>query len=404
MTSGSGDADGASADGASADGASADGASADGASADGEPVAPGSPAVTLVGFARALKAAGLPVTQDRTQTYLRAVAAVGVTGRSGVYWAGRATLCADPDHVARYDRVFADWFAGVWPRLVPGRSSAPRTMPALADADRGGRGEGGDVELIRARASDVDVLRHRDIAELTPAERLLLADLFARIRPVPPRRRAVRRTPHHRGDLDPRRTLREQLRRGGEPGRVRYRRRNERPRRVVLIVDVSGSMSAYADALLRLGHVWVRSAPRSTEVFTVGTRLTRVSRALRQRDPDAALRGAGEQVPDWSGGTRLGEMLRAFLDRWGQRGMARGAVVVVFSDGWERGDPALLATQMARLARLAHRVVWVNPHRGKAGYRPVQGGIAAALPYIDDFLAGHSMATFGELVEVVGRA
>jgi hypothetical protein len=163
-------------------------------------------------------------------------------------------------------------------------------------------------------------------------------------------------------------------------------------------------MSPYADALLRLAHVWVRSAPRTTEVFTVGTRLTRVSRALRARDPDNALRGAGEQVPDWSGGTRLGEVLRAFLDRWGQRGVARGAVVVVFSDGWERGDPAMLAEQMQRLRRLAHRVVWVNPHRGKAGYRPVQGGIAAALPYVDDFLAGHSLATFAELVEVVGRA
>ncbi|HEY6797861.1 MAG TPA: VWA domain-containing protein [Kineosporiaceae bacterium] len=365
-------------------------------------------ATTLTGFARALRAAGLPVTQDRTQTYLRAVATVGVTDRSGVYWAGRATLCADPDHVALYDRVFADWFAGVRPRLVPARSGvAGRSMPPLSDADPDGRGERGerrDVELVRARASDVDLLRHRDIAELTPAERLLLAEIFARIRPVPPRRRAVRRTAWHRGRVDARRTLREQLRRGGEPGRIRYRRPSERPRRVVLLLDVSGSMSPYADALLRLGHVWVRGAPRSTEVFTVGTRLTRVSRALRQRDPDAALRGAGEQVPDWSGGTRLGEVLRAFLDRWGQRGLARGAVVVIFSDGWERGDPALLAEQMARLARLAHRVVWVNPHRGKAGYRPVQGGIAAALPFVDDFLAGHSMATFGALVEVVGRA
>jgi hypothetical protein len=233
---------------------------------------------------------------------------------------------------------------------------------------------------------------------------MLLAEMFARIRPVPPRRRALRRSRSHRGDLDARRTLREQLKRGGEPGRLAYRRPRERPRRVVLVVDVSGSMSPYADSLLRLAHVWVRSAPRSTEVFTAGTRLTRVTRALRQRDAETALRGAGEQVPDWSGGTRLGEVLRAFLDRWGQRGLARGAVVVLFSDGWERGDPALLGEQMARLRRLAHRIVWVNPHRGKAGYRPVQGGIAAALPFIDDFLAGHSLATFGELAKVVAHA
>jgi len=173
---------------------------------------------------------------------------------------------------------------------------------------------------------------------------------------------------------------------------------------VVLLVDVSGSMTAYADALLRLAHVWVRSAPRTTEVFTVGTRLTRVTVPLRGRDPERALREAGEAVPDWSGGTRLGEVLKAFLDRWGARGTARGAVVVLFSDGWERGTPGLLAEQMARLRRLAHRVIWVNPHRGKAGYRPVQGGIVAALPHVDDFVAGHSLATFAEVMEVVGRA
>jgi len=372
-----------------------------------EPVADRPAETTLTGFARAARAAGLPVSPDRTQAFLRAVAAVGLGSRSAVYWAGRATLTAEPDHFPLYDRVFEAWFSGAWPRAVPARPS-PRPLPAppLTDTDGAGSGrhEEKDVEVVRARASDVDVLRHRDIAGLTPAERALLAELFARIRPVPPLRRAVRRTAWHRGELDARRTLREQLRRGGEPGRLRHRRPTQRPRRVVLVVDVSGSMSPYSDALLRLAHVWVRAAPRTTEAFTVGTRLTRVTRALRQRDAEAALRGAGEQVPDWSGGTRLGEVLQAFLDRWGQRAMARGAVVVVFSDGWERGDPALLAAQMARLRRLAHRVVWVNPHRGKAGYRPVQGGIAAALPFIDDFLAGHSMATFGELVEVVARA
>jgi hypothetical protein len=194
------------------------------------------------------------------------------------------------------------------------------------------------------------------------------------------------------------------LRRAGEVGPILFHRTTSRPRRVVLLVDVSGSMSSYADALLRLAHVWVRAAPRHTEVFTIGTRLTRVTRALRAREAEAALREAGEQVPDWSGGTRLGEVLQVFLDRWGQRGLARGAVTVIFSDGWERGDAALLAEQTHRLHRLAHRVVWVNPHRGKAGYRPVQGGIVAALPNIDDLLAGHSLATFAELVEVVRRA
>jgi uncharacterized protein with von Willebrand factor type A (vWA) domain len=129
-----------------------------------------------------------------------------------------------------------------------------------------------------------------------------------------------------------------------------------------------------------------------------------VTRAMRMRDAEQAIIAAGSTVPDWSGGTRLGETLKVFLDRWGQRGTARGAVVVLVSDGWERGDAELLGEQMRRLHRLAHRVVWMNPHRGKAGYEPVQHGIVAALPYVDDFVAGHSMATFTDLVEVVARA
>jgi hypothetical protein len=189
----------------------------------------------------------------------------------------------------------------------------------------------------------------------------------------------------------------------GEPGTVVWRRRGHRPRRVVLLIDVSGSMSAYADALLRLAHTYT-SAGLPVEVFTLGTRLTHITRSLRQRDPERALVAAGTAVPDWSGGTRLADGIRAFLERWGRRGMARGAVVVVFSDGWERDHPEALGEQMRRLQALAHRVVWVNPHRGKAGYQPLQQGIVAALPHVDDFVAGHSMATFEELVEVVARA
>jgi uncharacterized protein with von Willebrand factor type A (vWA) domain len=194
----------------------------------------------------------------------------------------------------------------------------------------------------------------------------------------------------------------------GEPGEIAWRRRSTRPRRVVLLLDVSGSMSAYADALLRLAHRFSHPGPgsdgRTVEVFTIGTRLTRVTRAMRMRDAERAIVAAGETVPDWSGGTRLGETMKIFMDRWGQRGLARGAVVVVFSDGWERGDAELLGEQMQRLRRVAHRVVWVNPHVGKDGYLPVQQGIVAALPHVDELVAGHSLATFADLVEVVARA
>ena len=361
----------------------------------------------LAGFTRALRAAGVPVTQDRGQSFVRAVEAIGVEHRHGVYWAGRSTLCSEPDQFEVYDKVFQAWFRGEVPRLSRSQSSTATPVSGLLEVP-GGSGRSDqhdeDPDVVRAKASDADLIRHRDVADLTPAERAVLAQMFATLRSPSPMRRSARRRRSHRGALDARRTLREELRRGGEPGQLRYRRRAQRPRRVVLLIDVSGSMAPYADSLLRLAHVWVRGAPRTTEVFTVGTRLTRVTRSLRARDPDLALKTAGEQVPDWSGGTRLGDVLAAFLDRWGQRGVARRASVVIFSDGWERGDPAVLAEQMARLRRLAHQVVWVNPHRGKAGYRPVQGGIAAALPYCDDLVAGHSLATFVDLMEVVSHA
>ena len=198
--------------------------------------------------------------------------------------------------------------------------------------------------------------------------------------------------------------MRRSLQRMGEPAEIAWRRRTTKPRRVVLLVDVSGSMSPYADALLRLAHRFVMTTGSNAEVFTIGTRLTRVTRAMRLRSPDQAIVAAGRTVPDWSGGTRLGETLRIFLDRWGQRGLARGAVVVVFSDGWERGDTALLAAQMRRLHALAHSVVWVNPHVGRAGYQPVQQGIVAALDHVDHFVAGHSLAAFAELIVVVADA
>jgi uncharacterized protein with von Willebrand factor type A (vWA) domain len=365
----------------------------------------------LLGFTRALRAAGLAVTQDRAQAYLAAVAVVGLDDQRATYWAGRATLCAGPDDLDRYDQVFTAWFLG---GEAPTGRRQPRDTPSVAQAalDDAARGAGeseGEDDRLRAAASAAEVLRHRDIAELSAADKARLAALFETLHPRFPRRVAPRRTRWHRGDVDADRTLRRMRSRAGEPAEIAWRRRSTRPRRVVLLVDVSGSMSPYADALLRLAHRFVHgtgstgTAPR-VEVFTIGTRLTRVTRALQVRDPDRAIVAAGETVPDWSGGTRLGETLRTFLDRWGQRGLARGAVVVLFSDGWERGDAGLLAAQMGRLHALAHRVVWVNPHVGKAGYQPVQQGIVAALPHVDDFVAGHSLATFAELVEVVGRA
>lgn len=374
----------------------------------------------LLGFTRALRAAGVPVTQDRAAGFLEAASLLDAGDPAAVHRAGAATLCSCPEDLLRFDDVFAAWFGGRdgLPRRVP--REQPRTLSSPLPVDDSGAGAGDgddDTDVVQARASDREVLQHRDVAGMSADEKALLDHLIGSLRPRLPRRRAVRRTAWRRGDIDVHRTLRSTLRQMGEPGRIDHRRRGVRPRRVVLLIDVSASMRPYADALLRLAHAVVRSAETDRErrgqrghgrvrpeVFTLGTRLTRITDALRTADPERALVRAGDQVPDWSGGTRLGETLRAFLDRWGARGLARGAVVVLFSDGWERGDGAELAAQLARLHRLAHRVVWVNPHRGKMGYEPVQAGIVAALPHLDDFVAGHSLRTFEELLEVIGRA
>jgi uncharacterized protein with von Willebrand factor type A (vWA) domain len=350
----------------------------------------------LLGLVAELRAAGLPCPTDRVETFLTGAPA-------GVYWAGRLSLCSDPDELALYDRVFAAWIA---PR--PGRRAAPppvvvRTGVFFGDEHTGAAGDDAPPARI-ARASEQELLRGRDLAGLSAAERAEVGRLIALLRPCAPTRTGRRRQVARRGPIDARRTARRLLAAGGEPALPVRHAPRPRPRRLVLLIDVSGSMDPYADALLRFGHAAVRRRPAATEVFTLGTRLTRVTAALRARDPQVALRLATAAVPDWSGGTRLGEALRAFVDRWGQRGTARRAVVVVFSDGWERGGPALLGAQMARLSRLAHRVVWVNPHRGRPGYLPVTAGMAAALPYVDDLVAGHSLRSLTELVEVIARA
>jgi uncharacterized protein with von Willebrand factor type A (vWA) domain len=359
------------------------------------------PDVLLLGFGRALRAAGVPVTADRSQTFLQAVSRLDLGDRRATYWAGRATLCSSQEDLDRYDQVFSAWFLeDDQSQRAAAQESQPPVSQAALDLEEAATETG--EEDARVAASATEVLRHRDVATLDAAERARLNRLFGSLTPVAPRRTSYRRAPARRGTVDASATLRRTLKQMGEPVEIAWRHRSTRPRRIVLLVDVSGSMSRYADALLRLCHRI--GSVGHTEVFSVGTRLTRLTRAMQLRDGDRALVAAGLAVPDWSGGTRLGEGLRFFLDRWGQRGLVRGAVVVVMSDGWERGDPAQLAEQMARLRRLAHRVIWVNPHKGAAGYEPVQAGMAAALPHVDQFVAGHSVVAFDRLLEVLADA
>ncbi|MBV9291382.1 MAG: VWA domain-containing protein [Frankiales bacterium] len=362
---------------------------------------------TLVGLAATLRAAGVDAGPSRVHAAVSALATLDATSRTDVYWAGRLTLCSRPDDLDRYDRVFTAYFAPTASSRGLVRPEPPRlhVVPAVLldgdSADAVTEDESGGDEL-RVAASRTELLRQKDFAELGDAERAELARLLAALRLRPDSRRSRRTTPGRRGVPDRPRTLRRWVQAGGEPMPPAFRERHERSRRLVLLVDVSGSMSAYADALLRFAHAASRrDRGPQTEVFTIGTRLTRVTRELSHRDPETALRSVAAAVPDWSGGTRLGVLVKSFLDAWGQRGLARGAVVVLLSDGWERGDVTLLGEQMARLRRLAHRVVWANPRAGRPGFEPVAAGMAAALPHVDSFVSGHSLAALEELAHVV---
>ncbi|WP_432987667.1 vWA domain-containing protein [Dactylosporangium sp. CA-233914] len=327
---------------------------------------------------------------------LSCLAALDAVGPEHAYWVGRLTLCGSPEDIARYDAAWHGRPRDPAPkgtpwqvRRLPERSLLRSTMPPGAPAAEGD-------PALAVRASGAEVLRHRDLATLSAVERheaRRLIELTARVHPMRPGRR---HTPSARGAVDRRRTVRALLR--GPDVLLRHERR-PRPRRLVLLVDVSGSMSPYADALLRFAHALVRHRPRWTLVYSLGTRLTPLAAALRTRDPEAALRAAGQAIPDWRGGTRLADTLRAFVRGDGHRGAARRAVVVVFSDGWETGDPQRLGDAAAHLRRLAARVLWVSPHAGRPGFAPSAGGLAAVMPHVDALVAGHTIAALEALVQ-----
>lgn len=365
-----------------------------------------------VAFARVLRGAGLTVPAGATEVFARSLAMVGAGRRDGVYWAGRATLVRRPEDISTYDRAFTTFFVEPTPLHAVPEPAAEVIVAFDADADDGDPDdEAGEPEtlgigtpVVTVRWSRAEVLRQRDFADYTPAEfdeaRRLIADL--RVTGAPRRSRRKRRVAHAGGRPDLRRTVRRALRTGGEavPGRSTVPA--VRARRVVLLCDVSGSMEPYSRALMRFLHAAV-VARGSVEAFAIGTRLTRITTELASRDPDAALDAAARRVTDFSGGTRLGAALRAFNDEWGVRGMARGAVMVIVSDGWDRGEPDVLAEQMGRLQRVAHRIVWVNPLKASEGFAPLAGGMAAALPFVDEFVEGHSLASLEHLAEVIAR-
>jgi uncharacterized protein with von Willebrand factor type A (vWA) domain len=360
------------------------------------------PVDIAAGFAGALRTMGVAVPPDCAVAYARALDAVGLDDRERVYWAGRATLVRRPEDVPAYDAAFRTFWDGTTP-LGPDQIETRTSVVAVDEPDAGGEGEGeGEEEVDRVlRWSRAEILRDKDLATCTPEELAEADRLIDMLRLSGARRRSRRRHPSRRhDDLDLRRTVTRALQTGGEPIRLLWQAPGDRPRRLVLLVDVSGSMSSYARALVRFAHAAV-TGRGDVEVFALGTRLTRLTSALRSHDADAALASVSATTPDWEGGTRLGDTIGEFVERWGVRGMARGADVVVLSDGWDRGDPAVLGGHMARLARVAHRIVWVNPLKASPGYAPLAGGMAAALPWVDEFVEGHAVASLEELARLL---
>lgn len=377
-------------------------------------------------FGRLLHAAGVPVTPERAGRFAAALNLALPATRGELYWVARVTLLSDHDQLDTFDRVFAQVFAGVadpaefrgdaaapppahtrpGPSRPPGTTrgeatTPPRPMPGLSGDRQDADGPGDqERETVLAAVSEQERLRSQDFAALSPEEHARVRDLLRRLAIAPPPRRARRHVRHRHGRrIDLRATLARARRTGGDPAVPVRRRPRTRPRRLVLLCDVSGSMEPYARAYLQLLHTAVSGT--DAEAFVFSTRLTRLTRALTVSDPDVALRRAGRTAPDWSGGTRIGGAVKTFLDDYGRRGMARGAVVVIVSDGWERDDPQLLGDQMARLSRLAHRIVWVNPRRASPRYEPLVGGMAAALPHVDAFVSGHSLDAMDEVLRAV---
>ena len=385
-------------------------------------------ATVAAAFGGLLRAGGVPVTPERSSRFAAAVVLASPTRVDEVYWLARVTLLDGVEQIDLFDRAFAQVFGGLHdvadsrgdtaappppppppavrpgPDRRPARDSRAREADVPMAASTGSpdlADQEGEPDTVLAAASSVERLRTKDFAACTADELALLRRLVADVRLAAPLRRARRSVSHRSGRrLDVRRTLRAAHRTGGDPVRREYQRRVQRSRRIVLIADVSGSMEAYSRIYLHLLQGAVRGA--HAEAFVFATRLTRLTRALATGLPDVALARAATKAPDWSGGTRIGLALKAFNDDYGRRGLARGAVVVIVSDGWERDDIAVLGEQMARLARLAHRVVWVNPRKAAEGFAPLVGGMAAALPHVDAFVSGHSVHALDEVLAAIG--
>jgi len=380
-------------------------------------------------FGAALRLAGLPVGPGRCERFARAVTLARPQTPRALYWCAAATLVSSQAHIATLEGVFSAVFGGLadpagqgGDQDAPGPSFRPASTPQdlLASAARaakehaaGPQPEGGrtgerpdgpqDPEhLIENRflGSATERLAAKDFAELSPDELLQLAGLMRQITLAVPLRRSRRQRPRRRGPrMDMRSTLRQARRTGGDPVRLIGRAPVRRPRRLVVLCDISGSMEPYARAMIQL--LYCAAGGARAEVFSFATRLTRLTQALAQPHASLALARAGQAAPDWLGGTRIGDSLRDFNDSYARRGLARGAVVMIISDGWDTGDPGMVRREMERLSLVAFKIIWVNPRTKSSAYQPLAGGMAAAWPYCDAVVSAHTLAAADELAAAI---
>ena len=364
----------------------------------------------LMGFGHALREEGVAIGSGQMVTYCQAAARLNPTDLADLYWGGRVSLVTRQIDLPTYDRVFRAYFLGeqspvselfkLKAQLSP-EAEAALEIPSGDESEESER----DEPQLGLMASTIESLRHKRFDECTPDELEALRKLMAPFRLLPPKRRTRRRRPGQSRHPDLRRTIRLGMRTQGEMIEQCWRERQVKRRKVVLILDVSGSMAEYSRALLQFAHSAARVATGPAgkafgrvEVFCFGTHLTRITGELQRRDPDQALAEAARTVVDWEGGTKIGASLDLFVRTWGRRGLCRGAIVVICSDGLERGHPELLATSMERLARLCHRIVWMNPLKGdNAEFKPRTVGMVVALPYVDLLLSGHDLSSLEEL-------
>jgi uncharacterized protein len=363
----------------------------------------------LVRFGRELRAEGLGVGTGDITTYATAMAELDPSDLVDLYWAGRSVLVSKRDDIRGYDRVFRRFFldsddpvAEVLRLNTEAKAQTSQTALVVPATDPASDDQQGEEATLGLMASDAETLRHKSFTACTPEELAAVRRIMARIRLTPPRRRTRRTAPARGGTaLDLRRMIRESMRMHGEPAELYWRARKARLRPLILILDVSGSMADYSRNLLQFAHSAKRAAAR-VEVFCFGTRLTRVTRELDHRRPDDALALAAQTVFDWEGGTRIGASLDSFVRQWGRRGLCRGGIVVICSDGLDRGDPGVLDAAMERLSRLSHRIVWMNPHKGSdPAFRPSTLGMMVAAPHIDLLLSGHDLSSLEELAALL---